>query len=344
MTVSSTTIRALVVQDNSPQRGQLIRVLQRDGDINVVGQPTTAAEAIQHAHLDRPDVIIIDLQLGDGGSQQAIEQIMARNPTPILVLSTRIDGRHSPSAVEALHAGALDALPTPEHWTRERETELRHRVRQLRKVVVIRHPRGGLVKTVNRQNSCGSSRPVVAVAASTGGPTALALLLSGLGGLIAPVLVVQHLHADFTSGLLTWMERASALPVEMAEQGRIPQPGHVYLSPGNLHLRLGPGLRLDLNPAPATIHRPSADQLFRSVAQHTGTAGVGVLLTGMGDDGAEGLLEMKRSGGRTFAQDEASCAVFGMPRAAHRLGAVRDLLPLDQLASAILRAVSEIRG
>src|SRR6478609_9153851 len=109
VTVSSTTIRALLVQENSRQRALLIRVLQRDGDINVVGQPTTAAEAIQHAHLDRPDVIIIDLLLGDGGSQQAIEQIMARNPTPILVLSTRIDGRHSPSAVQALHAGALDA-------------------------------------------------------------------------------------------------------------------------------------------------------------------------------------------------------------------------------------------
>ena len=344
MTVSRTTIRALLVQEGSLQRTQLIRVLQRDGDISVIGQPATAAEAIQHAHLDRPDVIIIDLQLGDGGSQHAIEQIMARNPTPILVLAAETEERHSPSAVQALLAGALEVLPTPARWTEERETELRHRVRQLRKVVVVRHPRGGLVKTTYGQHPCGSSRPVVAVAASTGGPTALASLLSRLGGLTAPVLIVQHLHPEFSSGLLAWMVRASALPVEMAKHCHVPQPGHVYLAPGDVHLRLGPGFRLDLSPVPESIHRPSADQLFRSVAEHAGTSAVGVVLTGMGDDGAQGLVEIKLKGGRTFGQDEASSAVFGMPRAAHLLGAVGDLLPLDQLAGAIHRAVSEIRG
>jgi two-component system, chemotaxis family, protein-glutamate methylesterase/glutaminase len=344
VTVRNATIRALLVQDGSPQRTQLIRVLQRDGDISVVGQATTAAEAIQHVHRDRPDVIILDLQLGDGGSQHAIEQIMARNPTPILVLSARIDDRHSPSAVEALIAGALDAQPTPAQWTPERGAELRHNVRQLRKVVVIRHPRGGLVKTVHRARSPGNSRPVVAVAASTGGPTALASLLSGLGGLPAPVLVVQHLRPEFTSGLWTWMSRVSALPFEMAQQGLVPEPGHVYLAPGDLHLRLRAGFRLDLNPVPASIHRPSADQLFRSVAEQAGASGVGVLLTGMGEDGAQGLLEIHRKGGRTLAQDEASCAVFGMPRAAQLLGAVEDLLPLEQLAAAVRWAVSDIRA
>jgi two-component system chemotaxis response regulator CheB len=344
MTANSGTIRALLVQESSAQRTQLIRVLQRDGDISVVGPAATAADAIHQVQQGRPDVIILDLQLGNGGSQHAIEQIMARTPTPILVLSTRIDDRHSPSAVEALVAGALDAMPTPAHWTVEGEAELRHCVRQLRKVVVIRHPRGGLAKTVRGQQHRGNEKPVVAVAASTGGPTALASLLSGLGGLLAPVLVVQHLHPDFTSGLVDWMSRASALPVEIAEQGHRPEPGHVYLAPGALHLRLGPDFRLDLSPEPAGIHTPSADQLFRSVAEHAGAAGVGVVLTGMGEDGAYGLLEIHRKGGRTLAQDEASCAVFGMPRAAQRLGAVSDLLPLDQLAAAVRRAVSEIRG
>jgi len=342
VTVRGTTIRALLVQEPSAQRAELIRVLQRDGDISVAWQPTTAAEAIHLVHLDQPDVIIVDLQLADGGSQHAIEQIMARNPTPILVLSAMIDDRHSPSAVEALHAGALDALPIPVRWTRERETELRHRVRQLRKVVVVRHPRGGLVNTGHRRHPTATSRPVVAVGASTGGPTALASLLSGLGGLTAPVLIVQHLHSEFTSGLLAWMVRDSALPVEIAEHCKVPLPGHVYLAPGEKHLRLGPGFRLDLSAVPASIHRPSADQLFRSVAEQAGSSAVGVLLTGMGEDGADGLLKIKQQGGRTFGQDEASCAVFGMPRAAQLLGAVKDLLPLDQLAGAIRRAVSEL--
>ena len=159
--------------------------------------------------------------------------------------------------------------------------------------------------------------------------------------LLAPVLVVQHLHPEFTDGLVDWMTRASVLPVKTAEHGEIAVPGQVYLAPGEVHLRLGAGGRLELAATPATVHRPSADQLFESVAEWAGRAGVGVLLTGMGEDGARGLLELHRQGGRTFAQDEASSAVFGMPRAAQRLGAVAsaDVLRLDQLAAAVCRAV-----
>jgi two-component system chemotaxis response regulator CheB len=185
-------------------------------------------------------------------------------------------------------------------------------------------------------------QPVVAVAASTGGPTALAVLLSGLDGLRAPVLVVQHLHPEFISGLVDWMSRVSPLPVELAGHGQVPRPGHVYFAPGGLHLRLGANFRLELGAEPAGIHTPSADQLFRSVADRAGPAGIGALLTGMGDDGARGLLAIHRRGGRTLAQDEASCAVFGMPKAAQRLGAVRDMVALDKLADAVQRTVREV--
>jgi two-component system chemotaxis response regulator CheB len=144
--------------------------------------------------------------------------------------------------------------------------------------------------------------------------------------------------------MIDWMSRASALPVSMAADGELAEPGRVYLAPGDRHLRLGVGRRLELASTPVTVHRPSADQLFESVAERAGRAGVGVLLTGMGEDGARGLLAMLRQGGHTFAQDEASSAVFGMPRAAQRLGAVADgdLLPLDRLAAAVLRAVSAV--
>lgn len=339
---ASPMIRAVLIQDASPERNQLVRVLQRDGDIAVVGQSSNGAEVVGLVAQARPDVLVLDLNLDDGSSQHAIEQVMARTPTPILVLSSRIHDRDSPSAVEALVAGALDALPTPAGWTPELEVELRNSLRQLRKVRVIRHPRGGLAKSSRRQPQPAGEHPVVAVAASTGGPTALATLLSGLGGLVAPVLVVQHLHPEFTSGLLVWMSRVSALPVEMATHGQIPEPGHVYLAPGGVHLRLGND-RLELDPSPATTHRPSADQLFGSVAERAGARGIGVLLTGMGEDGARGLLELQRQGGRTLGQDEATSAVFGMPRAAQRLGAVAELLPLELLAAAIRRAVAEVR-
>jgi two-component system chemotaxis response regulator CheB len=182
---------------------------------------------------------------------------------------------------------------------------------------------------------------VVAMAASTGGPSALAIVLAGLGGTQAPVLVVQHLHVDFTAGLIEWMARESALPVELAEHGRVARGGRVYVAPGGVHLRLGSGLRLELDPAPVTIHRPSADELLCSVAKHAGAAAIGVVLTGMGDDGARGLLAIHRAGGQTFAQDEASSAVFGMPAAAQRLGAVSEMLPPAELAAAIARASKE---
>jgi two-component system chemotaxis response regulator CheB len=337
-------IRAVLVEDPSDPTSDLARILQRDGDIRVTGQPSTGAAAIALVAKDRPDVVILDLQLSDGSGQHVIEQIMARTPTPILVLSSRIADRNSPTAVKAVVAGALDALPTPARWTKELEIELRRSVRRIRQVSTIRHPRGVLPRTaLCRPASPRGRQSVVALAASTGGPSVLATILSGLGGLRAPVLVVQHIHADFISGLLDWMNRVSALPVEIAGHDQVARPGRVYLAPAGCHLRLGTGGRLELGAAPDTLHRPSADELLRSVATQARSAGVGVVLTGMGEDGAQGLLELYQQGGQTFAQDQASCAVFGMPRAAQRLGAVTRLLAPEQLAAAICKAVTEVR-
>lgn len=342
MTPSGPALRALLIHRSPEIRRQLIEMLESEADITVLGPADGAAEAVLRVQQEHPDVVVLDLQLGNQDSQHAIEQIMALAPTPILVLSGRGDDAHSPAAVAALRAGALDVLPTPAEWTAAGGASLRRSVRRLDKVVVIRHPRGGLNKPTPRPVSAGRSTPVVAVGASTGGPSALACLLGGLAGLLAPVLVVQHLHADFTGGFLAWMSRASALPVEIAQHGGLLEPGQVYLAPGDLHLRLGPDRRIELASLPVSLHRPSADQLFHSLAEHAGAGSIGVLLTGMGEDGARGLLEIHRKGGRTLAQDEASSAVFGMPRAAQRLGAVTDLLPLDRLAGAICRAVAEV--
>jgi two-component system chemotaxis response regulator CheB len=340
----SERIRALIVDDSSSNGGPLSRMLERDGDIFVVGQSPTGVAAIGLVAQESPDVVVLDLRTGDGSGLHFIEQVMAQTPTPILVLSSKIEDRRSQSAVEALVAGALDALPAPDRWTADLETQLRYSVRQISKVHVIRHPRGGVAKNSGPSSLARSGRqPVVALAASTGGPKALATVLSKLGGLRAPVLVVQHLHPDFTSGLFDWMARTSALPVEIAQHDQVAEPGRVYLAPGGFHLRLAANLRLELGDRPVMIHRPSANELFHSVAEQAGSAGVGVLMTGMGDDGAQGLLEIQLKRGQTFGQDEASCAVFGMPRAAQRLGAVTCLLPPDQLATAILRAVSALQ-
>jgi two-component system chemotaxis response regulator CheB len=161
--------------------------------------------------------------------------------------------------------------------------------------------------------------------------------LSGLGGLQASVLIVQHLHSEFVGGLVAWMAQASTLPVQLARDGELLEPATVYIGPGGLHLRVGRDQRIVLSPEPLTLHRPSANELFASMAEHVGSNGIGVVLTGMGDDGASGLLALRNAGAMTIAQDEASCAVFGMPHAAKRAGAVTEMVPLDQIATAILR-------
>ena len=337
------TLRALVVDVPGTQRNGLVDVLHDDGDIVIVGQPDNATDAIEQVAQTRPDVVILDLHLPGSQSQHTIEQIMARTPTPILILSGR-DDRQSPSAVQALVAGALEALPRPREWTPELAAELRRTVRLISSVHVIRHPRGGLLKGSKRDaTQRPGSQPVVAIAASTGGPSALATILSGLAGLQAPVLVVQHLHADFVDGLVEWMSRVSALPVETARAHQIARTGRIYLAPGGTHLRFGTNRNLELAELPVSVHRPSADELFTSVAENAGSAAIGVLLTGMGEDGAQGLLAIRRNGGITLAQDEASSAVFGMPKAAERLGAVNEMLPLGKLAAAIHRAVRQVQ-
>jgi len=338
--VDRVPIRAVVIEDSPTQRTQLVRILQADGDIEVVGLATTAGEAVELVRRIRPDVVALGLQAEDPEGTDTIEQIMARTPTAILALCPALEGPHSVRSLDALVAGALDVLPRPPSWTPSDEAQLRRSLRSLHKVGPVRPPRAHAAGS--RQYLVPPAPPassVVAVAASTGGPPALAEVLSGLGGLDAPVLVVQHIHQDFVPGLVGWMTRACPLPVELARDGEPALPGRVYIAGGGLHLRLDARRRLALSSLPATIHRPSADELLRSVAEHAGAAGIGVVLTGMGDDGAKGLLALRQRGGRTLAQDEATSAVFGMPQASQRLGAVKEMLALGDIASAVMRAV-----
>jgi two-component system, chemotaxis family, protein-glutamate methylesterase/glutaminase len=347
-----TLIRVVVVEDSLVQRAHLVAVLEAEGDITVVGEATTAIEAISVVAALRPDVVTLDLHIPDGGGQHALEQIMDKTPTPILVLSSTVHDARSVPAVEALVGGALLAMPKPMRWTPAFEAELRRNVRTIRTVHVIRHIRGSLRNrstvvghsAASLSSSAGSGSCVVAIAASTGGPAALATVLGGLARLDAPVLIVQHIHPDFVQGLVDWMGRVSPLPVILAKHGQVLRRGCIQIAPGNTHLRIGRDWRVELTDAPASIHRPSADQLFESVAVRAGCKGVGVLLTGMGDDGAKGLAAMHRSGARTIAQDQSTSAVFGMPRAAARLGAVDLQLPLPAISEAILRAVREKRS
>jgi len=333
-----------VIEDSPAQRTHLVRILQADGDIEVVGLATTAGEAVDLVSRIRPDVVALGLPARDPRGRNTIEQIMARTPTAILALCPALEGPHSVLALDALSAGALDVLPRPLSWAAGDEAQLRRCLRSLHKVGVVRPPRARMAGSRSWVPPAPLTASIVALAASTGGPPALAEVLSGLGGLDAPVLVVQHIHPDFVPGLVTWMARACPLPVELARHGGPALPGRVYIAGGGLHLRLDARRRLVLSALPVTLHRPSADERLRSVAEHAGAAGIGVVLTGMGDDGARGLLALRQRGGRTLAQDEATSAVFGMPLASQRLGAVKELLALGDIAPAVMRAVRERRA
>jgi two-component system chemotaxis response regulator CheB len=322
------SLRALVVNDQ-PGSAAMIRTLEADRDIET-GASCGFAEIMDEVRLRRPDIVVM-LPENQSQALTAIEQLMARQPVPILVI-----GDQSLSRALALKAGAVEVVATPAEDALS-AAELRLRVRLISRVNVIRHIRG-------RSSSAQAphSVPVVGIAASTGGPQAVVKVLRGLAGLNAAVLVVQHLHPDFIASFRDWMERESPLPVEVAVAGSAIQPGRVYLAPSGVHLMLGRDRNVVLDPEPASLHRPSADILFKSLAVHAGAEAVGVLLTGMGDDGAAGLLEMRLAGARTIAQDEGSSAVYGMPQAANVLGAAEQVLSLERIPSAIMRAVRAV--
>ncbi len=286
-------------------------------------------EAIEVVTRNSPAVVVMVFD-GSASALNAIQDIMARQPTPIILV--RAEGVDSATAAPGVECGAVDVAEFPAAGDAGALITLRGRIRRVSLVPVIRHLRG-------RRRALAGHRAVVAIAASTGGPQALAQVLRGLGGLAAPVLIVQHLHPSFTGRFREWMARESALPVEMASEDIAIRPGIVYLAPSDQHLRLTAARHLALGSEPASLHRPSADVLFDSVAEQAGTAAVGVLLTGMGADGAKGLLAIFRRGGRTIVQDEASSAVYGMAKAAQSMGAAEQVLNLDLISAAIFAGV-----
>lgn len=301
-----------------------------------------ALAAVMHA---RPDIVVVDL--GHQDALGAVEAVMAERPTPILGL---YDGRQkSGNRVDpfrALALGALDVaeLPqTPAGWA-----DLTRKLTLLAQVRVVQHVQGKLRKkgrTLPGVPAVGYEPPfpVVAVAASLGGPKALSQILRMIPrGFPAPIVVCQHISTGFTEGLSQWLAAETALDVTEARDGERLRPGTVFIAPSGAHLlvREDARLRLDNGP-PIQGFKPSCDALLFSVAEAFGRRAVGVILTGMGRDGARGLKEIRARGGRTIAQDERTCVVFGMPGEAVSLGAAEEVLPLDRIASHLMRLVDQ---
>jgi two-component system chemotaxis response regulator CheB len=338
MASAERAIRVLVADDSEIFRELLSRVIASDAAFEVVGAAGDGNSAAAMARELKPDVITMDLNMPDADGFSGIARIMAETPTPILVLTA---DRQEVVGFRALSLGALDILEKPAASADlgDYGQVLRSRLRLLAGVKVIRHLRGLRERRGAPQVIPGRAELVV-IGASLGGPRALATLLKGLPKEFpVPVAMVQHIADGFTEGLASWLAQESKLDVHEAEDGEPLRAGRVLLAPTGRHLVLAKGVAHLSDAAPVDTFKPSVTPLFLSAAKTYGARCCGVILTGMGRDGAEGMKALKEAGAHTIAQDEATSAVFGMPRAAIEMGVVDRVLPLDEISRALLEVV-----
>lgn len=341
-------IRVLVVDDSAVIRQLLTELLGRDPEIEVVGtaaDPLLAREKIKRLN---PDVLTLDVEMPRMDGLAFLENIMRLRPMPVVMVST-LTGRGADTALQALALGAVDVISKPrlgEQRLEEYAEELAAKVKAAARA------------RVQSPLRCGGARPpaapprrpvprgdrIIAIGASAGGTEAIREVLEQMPADSPPVVLTQHIPGGFSRAFAERLDRHSPLVVREAEDGELIVPGHAYLPPGDRHLRVvreGGRWRCRIDDGPrVNRHRPSVDVLFHSLAEAAGAKTVAAILTGMGDDGARGLLELRQAGAATLVQDEATAVVWGMPGAAVRLGAAQEILPLERIPARLLELAS----
>ncbi|MFO8057396.1 MAG: chemotaxis-specific protein-glutamate methyltransferase CheB [bacterium] len=392
------SIKVLIADDSPVVREILKDMIEGEPDLELLGEARDGKEAVELAESLKPAIITMDVMMPVMNGLEAVEEIMAFTPTPILVFSSAVNNKEMNVAFEAIARGALDVMEKPRVSEGAKYDSIRKdflaKLRMLSRIQVISHLKGRRrrPRTVERvaeapedeakkkvkdeapasETGAGpvdtdvvpppevmerplpiieapaavkvpagkTDRELVAMGASTGGPKALVQIFRKMpADFPVPVLAVQHIAHSFAPGLVNWLGRESRMKVELAAEKVRPEPGVLYISPTDVHMVLEKGLiRLSKDP-PVNSCRPSVDVLFSSVARDTGETAVGALLTGMGRDGARGLLEIKRRKGWALIQDEKSSIIFGMPKAALDMGAYDEVVALPEFADALTRAL-----
>jgi two-component system chemotaxis response regulator CheB len=342
--------RVLIVDDSAVMRELLTAILSADPGLEVVGSAADPYVARDKIKALAPDVLTLDVEMPRMDGLTFLEKLMRAHPMPVVMVSS-LTGRGAATTLRALELGAVDFVTKPKldvaQGTLARAAELAEKVRHAAEVRVAGS--GAVPGRVATLPAPGAllkrTHMVVALGASTGGTEALKEFLRPLPAGSPGVVIVQHMPAHFTTSFAQRLDDVCVLRVREATDGDRILPGHVLLAPGGRHMRVvrsGAEYRVRvMDDPPVNRHRPSVDVLFESCAAHVGANAVGAILTGMGNDGARGLLAMRQAGARTFAQDEASCVVFGMPREAILAGAAEQVVALPELPAAVLRALGE---
>lgn len=349
-------LRVLIADDSPTVRRFLSQLVSDAPDMTVVGEAHDGQEAITLAGRLQPDIISMDIQMPRLDGLAATRKLMQEHPLPIVIVSAHLDRNEAVDlAFMALQAGALAVLKTPAGYSHPEYAASRDQflttLRAMAGVSVVRRWTGNSApeEPAPLPHPAHTDAPpmVIAIGASAGGPVALHAILTALPvDFPIPIAVVQHMAEGFIEGLIRWLDKNSPLHIMQAAHGQIVRPGEVVLAGSGSHLalqRLGQHTRVvlhkDQEPTP---YLPAVDVLFRSAAEQFGAQALGVLLTGMGDDGARGLLTLREHGARTLVQDQDSCLVYGMPGSAVQIGAAEQIVPLHQIAPTILDLVESI--
>ncbi|OFZ22537.1 MAG: hypothetical protein A2X94_02660 [Bdellovibrionales bacterium GWB1_55_8] len=329
--------RVLVVDDSKTIRQLLTRILTADPELEVIGTADCPSQAEKMIRELRPDVITLDIHMPEMDGVSFLQKYIGEFPIPTVMISS-ISMEESTQVLQALEIGAVDYIQKPSFEKLDRMAPLIAEMVRTAATVKVRRSAGTKVSHARIQSSAQLNQSVlVAVGASTGGTEALRLFLSKLPPGIPPIVIVQHIPPVFSKAFANRLASTCPFEVKEAEDGDLIRPDRVLIAPGGLQMAVQKGSRVRIwDGDPVNRHKPSVDVLFKSVAEIAGSKSIGIIMTGMGRDGAAGLLEMKQSGSRTIAQDEASSVVFGMPKEAIRLGAAQEVMPLDRIPEKLL--------